>query len=145
MIAARECGQRVSPVAGRLPVWVVAGLAVLVVSGCAVRPAGPRGPAADAIDAAVTVELENERLPMLRAIARRADLSQNDQEYLVNAVCHGGFGGTQADTLITLLDNPVCTEKTRRYMADRLRFVTYSTERRRVAEALGRAPARTGD
>lgn len=115
-----------------LPVFLFA----LALAGCAVRPSGPRGPASAAIEAAVTIDLETERLPVLKKIAGRRDLSQNDQLYLVNAVCHGGFGGDQADALVTLIENPVCTQETREYIAKKLRFVMFSSERRRVVEAL---------
>jgi len=105
-------------------------------AGCAIRPAGPRGPAADEIEEACTIDLESERLPILEQIAYRRDLSQNDQLYLVNAVCHGGFGGKQSAALVALIENPVCTEKTREHISARLRFVMYSTERRAVVKAL---------
>jgi hypothetical protein len=109
-------------------------------AGCAIRPHGPRGPASAAIEAAVTIDLESERLPVLQRIAHRRDLSQNDQLYLVNGICHGGFGGDQADALIALIDNPVCTQQTREYIANKLRFVMFSSERRRVVEALIEEP-----
>lgn len=125
--------------AAALPV-LSTGLLVLsfsaALAGCAVRPSGPRGPASAAIEAAVTIDLETERLPVLKRIAARRDLSQNDQLYLVNAVCHGGFGGDQADALVTLIENPVCTQETREYIAKKLRFVMFSSERRHVVEAL---------
>lgn len=129
----RRFGRRCLASRGLLLVSVALPLLV----GCYVfRPLGPRGPASAAIEAASTIDLEPERLPVLEGIARRRDLSQNDQLYLVNAICHGGFGGQQAEALITLIDNPVCTQQTREYIAGRLRFVMYSVERRRVVEAL---------
>ncbi len=105
-------------------------------AGCVTRPKEAKGPAADAIEAALTVNLSSERLILLERIAGRDDLSQVDQIYLVNAICHGGIGGEQADALITLINNPRCTTQTRRHIASKLRHVYYSTERRRVAEAL---------
>lgn len=111
-------------------------LLLLLAGACAVRPRGSRGPAAAAIDAAVTIDLETERLPVLQRIAERRDLSQNDQLYLVNAICHAGFGGAQSKALIALIDNPVCTPQTRDHISAKLRFVMYSNERRHVVEAL---------
>lgn len=124
---------------GRL--FPVGGLALLgcllPLCGCVVHPSGPHGPACAAIEAATAVELSSERLALLERVARRSNLSQHEQTYLVNAIVFGGIGGEHADALIALLKNPCCTEETRRYIAKQLRFVSYSSERRRIAEVLG--------
>lgn len=120
---------------------LLATAALAITAGCVMRPKEATGPAADAIEAALTVNLSSERLILLERIARRDDLSQVDQIYLVDAICHGGIGGEQADALITLINNPLCTAETRRCIASRLRHVYYSVERRRVAEALTDAAA----
>lgn len=119
---------------------LAAGAALVAGGGCVVHPRGTCGPACAAIEAATTVELESERMELLQRVAAREKLSQHEQTYLVNAICFGGLGGPQADALITLIGNPCCTAETRRYIARNLRFVTYSAERKRVAEALGREP-----
>lgn len=118
---------------------MVLGLLVITgVSGCiAIRPRDADGPAADAIEAANAITMSNERLPLLKAVARRSDLSQPVQIYLVDSICLTGAGGEQADALITLIQNPVCTADTRTHIAGRMRAITWSSERRRVAEVLG--------
>jgi hypothetical protein len=113
-------------------------------TGCAFHPTGPHGPACSAIEAATVVELSSERLLMLRRIANRPQLSQHEQTYLVNAIIHGGLGGDQADPLIVLIENPVCTEQTRKQITTELRWVAYSGERKRIADALSRPPVPRG-
>jgi hypothetical protein len=106
-------------------------------AGCHVpRPRDATGPNADAIEAANAIDLETERVPLLQKIARRTSLSQVEQIYLVNSIYYRGLGGPQAEALITLLNNPVCTQETRQHIADHLNMVTFSNQRRRVAEAL---------
>lgn len=127
--------------------WIcgVLGLAALLASaGCVVRPKEANGPAADAIEAATTIQLSSERLEVLERIADRDDLSEPEQIYLVNAICFGGFGGQQADALITLIRNPLCTSATRQHITKHLRSVAFSSERKRVAEALTEQQDRNG-
>ncbi len=117
-------------------------LAILASSGltgCVVHPRGPHGPSCDAIETAAKIDLSSHRLTVLRGIAARPELSQHEQTYLVNAICYGGVGGEHADALLTLIHNPCCMAETRRYIAKNLQFVMYSSERRRVAEALSKA------
>ena len=114
----------------------------LLTAGCVVHPRGPHGPACAAIDAATQVELSSHRLELLTRIAQRPELSQHEQTYLVNAICFGGIGGEHADALIALIQNPCCTAETRRQISANLRMVAYSSERRRVAEALAAADAK---
>lgn len=124
--------------------WRIMGVAMLVaLSGCAVpRPRGAQGPNVDAIESANTITFSADRLALLRKVAKHHDLTQVEQTYLVDSICFSGFGGPQADALVTLIDNPVCTPKTRTQIADRLRAITMGTDRRRVAEALNAANAR---
>ncbi|MCK4343579.1 MAG: hypothetical protein KAY37_17845 [Phycisphaerae bacterium] len=110
--------------------------ALMLSGGCVVHPKGTCGPACPAIEAATTIGLASERLPVLERIAAQENLSEHEQTYLVNAVCHGGFSGDQADALITLIKNPCCTHETRQYISKKLRFIMFSNDRRRVVEAL---------
>ncbi len=121
-------------------------LAALVapLTGCAFHPPGPHGPACSVIESATVVEMSSERLRMLRQVATRPQLSQHEQTYLVSAIVHGGLGGDQADPLIVLIENPVCTEQTRKQIADELRWVAYSAERKRIADALAQPPVKRG-
>lgn len=121
---------------------LAAGL-VLVTSGCVMRPRDATGPAADAIEAALAIDFDKERLPLLRRIAARPDLTPPTQLYLVDAICHGGFGGAQADALIALIENSDCTPAARKRIAGKLRSVRFSTDRRRVVEALIEQPPDT--
>lgn len=130
--------------ARRSQLVAVAGtLLLLVAPGCVTRPRDATGPAADAVEAALSIDFDSERLPLLKRIADRPDLTPATQLYLVDAICHGGFGGAQADALITLIENPVCTPAARQRIAGKLRTVRFSNERRRVAEALIEEPAAT--
>jgi len=122
--------------------WLVSFVLPLLTAGCVVHPRGPHGPACAAIDAATQVELSSHRLELLTRIAQRPELSQHEQTYLVNAICFGGIGGEHADALIALIQNPCCTAQTRQQIAANLRMVAYSSERRRVAEALAAADTR---
>ncbi len=105
-------------------------------AGCVVHPSGTCGPSCDDIGDAAKIALSSERLDVMNAVATRRFLSQHEQFYLVNGIIHGGVGGDQSDPLITLIHNPCCTPETRRYISERLQFITYSRERRRVAETL---------
>lgn len=122
----------------------IAGVVTLVLlSGCAVPPPrGAQGPNVEAIETANAITFSADRLTLLRKVAKRHDLTQVEQTYLVDSICFSGFGGPQADALVTLIDNPICTPKTRTQIADRLRAVTLGIDRRRVAEALTAASAR---
>lgn len=124
--------------------WRISGVTLLaLLVGCAVpRPRGVHGPNVDAIESANTITFSADRLALLRKVAQRHDLTQAEQTYLVDSICFSGFGGPQADALVTLIDNPVCTPKTRTQIADRLRAITMGTDRRRVAEALNAAKTR---
>jgi hypothetical protein len=134
----------------RLPAtWRLAGAALfaatLWTTGCVAHPPGPHGPSCAGIEAASSIEMESQRLEILQKIAYRRNLSEHEQTYLVNAILWGGLGGEQADVLIALIQNPVCTDSTRRYIANQLRFVTYSTERKRVADVLSELAADKDD
>lgn len=128
-----------------MPAWVrLIAVALLaggggLLTGCVIHPSGTCGPSCDDIEVAAQIDLSSHRLAALRSIAARKYLSDHEQIYLVNAILHGGVGGEHANALITLINNPVCEAETRKYIAQRLRFVTYSSERRRISEALVRA------
>lgn len=120
----------------RLAILTLLG-AALAMTGCvAIHPSGTCGPSCDDIDDATKIALSSQRLAVLNNIAARKFLSQHEQFYLVEATIRGGIGGEQAEPLVTLICNPVCTPETRKYISDNLRFMMYSRERRRVAEVL---------
>jgi hypothetical protein len=113
------------------------GIAVQGVAGCVViHPSGTCGPSCDDIADAATIALSSQRLDVMNAICARRFLSQHEQYYAVNAIVGGRAGGAQSGPLITLIENPCCTPQTRRYISDRLPLITFSRERRRVAEML---------
>jgi len=117
---------------------VVLGLLVLmIVTGCAMRPKGTPGPACPAIDAAVTIDQPSERLEMLEEIATRRDLSENDQIYLVNAICGSGFSAGRANALVALLENPCCVEPAWEHVREKLKVTRLlGSDKRRVIDAL---------
>ena len=116
---------------------VALGIGALLATGCVViHPPGTCGPSCDDIADAATVALSSQRLDVMNAIAARRFLSQHEQYYAVNAIVGGRAGGAQSGPLITLIENPCCTPETRRYISDRLPLITFSRERRRVAEVL---------
>lgn len=120
--------------------WIHLGLLVVAglgSPGCVViHPSGTCGPSCDDIADAATIALSSQRLDVVNAICARRFLSQHEQYYAVNAVVGGRAGGAQSGPLITLIENPCCTPETRRYISDRLPLITFSRERRRVAEML---------
>ena len=121
----------------RIRAMAVAALGLMALTGCYVpRPRDAKGVNADAIEAANSVDLESERLPLLEGLAQRRDLTQSEQIYLVDSICHAGFGGQQGPAMIALLENPACTQKTRKHIAKKLRFIMFSDQRGAVAEAL---------
>lgn len=130
-----------APTVARAPralFWALAWpVAVIAASGCVViHPPGTCGPSCDDITDAATIALSSQRLDRMNAICARRFLSQHEQYYAVNAIVGGRAGGAQSGPLITLIENPCCTPETRRYISERLPLVTFSRERRRVAEAL---------
>lgn len=110
--------------------------------GCVVHPRGACGPACATIKAATTIDYPTERLSVLKRIAPRDDLSAHEQTYLVNAICAGGFSSDQADALITLLENPCCTEQTRKHVARQLPWIGLGSQQRRVLDAMIENPGR---
>ena len=79
----------------------IAALGIVALTGCYVpRPRDAKGVNADAIEAANCVDLESERLPLLKGIAKRRNLTQPEQIYLVDSICHAGFGGEQGPAMI---------------------------------------------
>jgi hypothetical protein len=95
----------------------------LLASGCAYHPRGPHGPACPTITSAMHVlEYPSYRLSMLKGVAQQEQLSQHEQTYLVNAIFVGGFSSQVADTLLTLLYNPCCTDQTRQEIRAHIKF-----------------------
>lgn len=118
-------------------VLLVTLLAGAALAGCrAPRPRAATGPNADAIETASKIRLSGDRHSVLTRIARRQSLSQVEQLYLVDAICADGYGDDKANSLVALIDNPVCTVETRDYIADRLEWCALGAGARRVVEAL---------
>ena len=119
--------------------------AVLLNAGCTVHPGGPHGPACPIIeDASHIIEYPSARLRILKRVARDPRLSTHEQIYLVNAVMIVGFSSDKADALITLIENPCCTEETRQHIRKLLKLIRMlGRDERRVIEALDRAASPT--
>lgn len=130
----------VKPARGASLYGMACAIALVAASGCVViHPPGTCGPSCDDITDAATIALSSQRLDRMNAICARRFLSQHEQYYAVNAIVGGRAGGAQSGPLITLIENPCCTPETRRYISERLPLITFSRERRRVAEALSQA------
>lgn len=112
------------------------GLMAGLSAGCAPRPRGLDGPNADAIEDATMIEFPSDRLRTLGHIAERGSLSQDEQTYLVDAILAGGFSDDQASALIALIENPVCTGETSKYISKQLHWIRLGAAHDRVADAL---------
>ena len=116
--------------------------AALLAAGCAAHPRGPHGPACPTITSAMHVlEYPSFRLNMLKRVAGQTDLSQHEQTYLVNAVFVGGFSSQVAETLLTLIYNPCCTDQTRQEIRKHIKFSRLlGRDEQRILAALDKPP-----
>ena len=105
------------------------------------HPDGIHGRACDLIDASMKIGHRKDRLRILAKVAKWDDLSTHEQVYLINAVCSGHHGSTEADVLATLAKNAALTTEGRKHLTAQLD--SFSSRRRaRVLEALAENPGR---
>ena len=111
-------------------------------SGRAVRvshPGGLHGRACDLIDDSMKIEHRKDRLRILAKVANWDDLSTHEQVYLINTICGGHQGSSEADVLETLAKNAALTTEGRKHLTARLD--SFSSRRRtRVLNALAENP-----
>ena len=101
---------------------------------------GVHGRACDLIDASMKIGHRKARLRVLEEVAKWDDLSTHEQGYLVNAVCSGHHGGSEADVLTALAKNPVLTTAGRKHLTARIDSFS-SKYRDRILNALAENPA----
>ena len=128
------------PVYAGLP---LAGLMLLLGSGCAVHPKGLCGASCPIIESAThIIEYPSQRLLILKRVAARNDLTQHEQLYLVNAVFMGGYGDDMADALVALIKGPCCTAETRQHIREKIKLARMmGRAERRIVEELEKADA----
>lgn len=103
------------------------------------HPGGIHGRACDLIDTSMKIGHRKDRLRILAKVAKWDDLSTHEQVYLINAVCSGHHGSTEADVLTTLAKNAALTTEGRKHLAAQLD--SFSSRRRtRVLEAIAENP-----
>ncbi len=105
----------------------------------------PHGPNAAAIYAASQDRFSSNRNKIFREIAAKPNLSEHEQIYLIDVtVRQGGFSRDIANVLTTLARNPAITTLARNHLAIQMRRVNlFSSDRRRIAEALARNDGKT--
>ncbi len=99
------------------------------------HPDGIHGRACDLIDASRKIGHRKDRLRILAKVARWDDLSTHEQVYLINAVCSGHRGSSEADVLAALAKNAALTSEGRKHLTARIDSFS-SRYRARVLEAL---------
>ncbi len=104
------------------------------------HPDGIHGRACDLIDASMKIGHRRDRVRILAKVAKWDDLSPHEQVYLINAVCSGHHGSSEADVLAALAKNAALTCEARKHLTSRI--VSFSSRRRtRILEALAENPA----
>ncbi len=103
------------------------------------HPDGIHGRACDLIDASRKIGHRKDRLRILAKVAKWDDLSTHEQVYLINAVCGGHQGSSEADVLATLAKNAALTTEGRKHLTARIDSFS-SRYRARVLEALAENP-----
>lgn len=103
------------------------------------HPEGVHGRACDLIDAAMKIGHRRDRARIFAKVAIWDDLSTHEQVYLINAVCGGHPGSSEADALAALARNPALTPEAREHLTARLDSFS-SRYRARVLEALAENP-----
>lgn len=103
------------------------------------HPDGTHGRACDLIDASMKIGHRRDRLRILAKVARWDDLSTHEQVYLINAVCSGHQGSSEADVLAALAKNAALTSEGREHLTARIESFS-SRYRTRVLEALAENP-----
>ena len=103
------------------------------------HPDGIHGRACDLIDASRKIGHRKDRLRILAKVAKWDDLSTHEQVYLINAICSGHHGSSEADVLATLAKNAALTTAGRKHLT--VRIDTFSSRyRTRVLDALAENP-----
>lgn len=117
----------------------------LLVLGVGCRPLGPDTPTMQRIEsAAFIIEFPNQRLDLLKRIARQPDLLPHEQIYLVNTIMPIGFSSDRADALLNLIENPCCTPETMAHIRRSLKITRmFGKDIERVLRALDKAEDRT--
>ena len=103
------------------------------------HPDGNHGRACDLVDASRKIGHRKDRLRILAKVAKWDDLSTHEQVYLINAVCSGHHGSSEADVLATLAKNAALTTAGRKHLTARLDSFS-SKYRARILEALAENP-----
>ncbi len=104
------------------------------------HPDGIHGRACDLIDASMKIGHRRDRTRILAKVAKWDDLSTHEQVYLINAVCSGHHGSSEADVLTTLAKNPALTTAGRKHLTARIDSFS-SKYRARILSALAENPA----
>jgi len=104
------------------------------------HPDGIHGRACDLIDASRKIGHRRDRVRILAKVAKWDDLSTHKQVYLINAVCSGHHGSSEADVLAILAKNAALTSAGRKYLTTRIDSFSLRY-RSRVLEALTENPA----
>jgi hypothetical protein len=142
MVHGRDCAMRT------LIVLAVAGLVGVVSPGCIIvkrteshRVALPEGRYTGALRAARTVSYSSDRAAAYKAVACKADIEECDQQRLVYILSDDDdtFSSDKVDVVLTLLNNPAATPRTRSLVgAHAEELAEYSSDRAKIAEALTR-------
>ena len=103
------------------------------------HPDGIHGRACDLIDASMKIGHRKDRLRILAKVAKWDDLSTHEQVYLINAVCSGHHGSSEADVLTALAKNPALTTAGRKHLTARIDSFS-SKYRARILNALAENP-----
>ncbi len=103
------------------------------------HPDGIHGRACDLIDASMKIGHRRDRTRILAKVAKWDDLSTHEQVYLINAVCSGHQGSSEADVLAALAKNAALTTAGRKHLTSRIDSFS-SRHRTRVREALAENP-----
>ena len=103
------------------------------------HPDGTHGRACDLIDASMKIGHRKDRARILAKVAKWDDLSTHEQVYLINAVCSGLQGSSEADVLAALAKNAALTTAGRKHLTARIESFS-SRYRTRVLEALAENP-----
>ncbi len=104
------------------------------------HPGGLHGRACDLIDASMKIGHRKDRLRILAKVAKWDDLSTHEQIYLINAVCSGHHGSSEANVLTALAKNPALTTAGRKHLTARIDSFS-SKYRARILNALAENPA----
>ncbi len=104
------------------------------------HPDGIHGRACDLVDASRKIGHRKDRLRVLAKVAQWNDLSTHEQVYLINAVCSGHHGSSEASVLATLAKNAALTAQGRKHLTARIDSFS-SKYRTRILNALTENPA----